>query len=210
MSHSQIRLSIFAVLAACTMAWISGTPAQDTATAQPGGTGASSSASMSSGYSSAAASSNGQSSTPFAFTFGMGSSEANPLRQADQRFGQSTRDLIAKYQETTDPDQRETVREELNDVLTKHFDVRQQIRARELEELEAQVRRLRELHDRREEEKDQIVRDRLQQLLRDAEGLGWGVSEGVPGGSAVRYRGAVPGPGIGFGPARAAPPREAW
>jgi hypothetical protein len=62
-------------------------------------------------------------------------------------------------------------------VITKHFEIRQQIRANELKELNAQIRRLQELHDRREQEKNQIISDRLRQILRDAEGLGWGSSD---------------------------------
>ena len=44
--------------------------------------------------------------------------------------------------------------------------MRQQTRERELKELEEHVRKLRELHQRRAREKDQIVRDRVRQLPR--------------------------------------------
>ena len=146
-----------------------------------GGASSSSSISSSSGYSAASATSGGETGSLFTYMYEARTTEPDPLREADQRFVQSTRDLFANYQEASDSGQRETIRDQLTEVLTKHFEVRQQIRVRELEELEAQVRRLRELHDRREQEKDQIVRDRLQQLVRDAEGLGWGSREGVPG-----------------------------
>lgn len=202
MFHLRIRPIVFALLAATTVLWISGTLAQDptsdpapnphdgatsSGTQAPSrGANSSSSTSSSSGYSSATATSDGETSNYY-YMYGTGTSEPDPLRQADQRFAQSTRDLIAKYGETTDSGERETIRDQLNDVLTKHFEVRQQIRESELEELEAQVQRLRELHNRREQAKDQIVRDRLQQLLRDAEGLGWGSDDAIPEWSAGGY-----------------------
>ena len=60
---------------------------------------------------------------------------------------------------------------------TEHFEIRQKIRAHELEELNEQIRRLQALHDRREQDKSQIIGDRMRQLLRDAEGLGWGPND---------------------------------
>ncbi|MEX2138976.1 MAG: hypothetical protein WD894_06920 [Pirellulales bacterium] len=109
------------------------------------------------------------------------SPEAARLRQADHAHAQSTRALVAKHQQSSDSQERESLREELNKVIAEHFETRQQMRARELEELEAQVRHLRTLHDRRKKEKDQIVGDRLQRLLRDADGLGWGSDDGDAG-----------------------------
>jgi hypothetical protein len=151
------------------------------------GASSSSSSPTSSGFSAGSAASDGETGSFYSYVYFPGTTEPDPLTEADQRFVQSTRDLIGKYQEATDPGERETIRDQLNDVLVNHFEVRQQFRARELQELEAQVERLRELHNRREREKNQIVRDRLQQLLRDAEGLGWGASDAIPG-SGARFQ----------------------
>ncbi len=63
---------------------------------------------------------------------------------------------------------------ELTKIVSEQFDIRQSFRESELKEVEEHVRKLRELHQRRAMEKDQIVRDRVRQLLRDVEGLGWG------------------------------------
>jgi hypothetical protein len=66
------------------------------------------------------------------------------------------------------------VLDELTKVVSEQFEVRQEIRERELKDLEEHVQKLRVLHQRRTKEKDQIVRDRVRQLLRDVDGLGWG------------------------------------
>jgi hypothetical protein len=66
--------------------------------------------------------------------------------------------------------------------VAKQFDRRQDARARELKQLEDQVDKLRRLHERRTEARTEIVRDRVNQLLRQADGLGWGAPEEVTGG----------------------------
>jgi hypothetical protein len=59
-------------------------------------------------------------------------------------------------------------------LVAKQFDVRQEARQGELKQLEEQLRKLQELRVRRGAQKEQIVEDRVRQLLRDADGLGWG------------------------------------
>ena len=95
-----------------------------------------------------------------------------------------TQRLLVEYRQTEDEKERGWITGELTKAIAKHFDIRQEARERELKQLEAQVRRLRELHDRRTKEKGQIVQDRVRLLLRDADGLGWGADDDAP--SAVR------------------------
>lgn len=57
--------------------------------------------------------------------------------------------------------------------LGQEFDARQQRYDEELKQLEAKVQKLKDLARRRLEARDQIIGRRLEQLLRDAEGLGW-------------------------------------
>jgi hypothetical protein len=103
--------------------------------------------------------------------------DVDPLQKADRDHTELTRTLLAKYQKSSDQDEREQLSDELGKVITEHFEIRQKIRAHELEELNAQIRRLQALHDRREQDKSQIINDRLRQLMRDAEGLGWGPTD---------------------------------
>jgi hypothetical protein len=85
-----------------------------------------------------------------------------------------TRKLLSDYSRTDDEKERARVLDELTKVVSEQFEHRQESRERELKEVEEHMRKLRELHTRRAKEKDQIVRDRVRQLLRDVEGLGWG------------------------------------
>jgi len=109
---------------------------------------------------------------------GMMPGEPDAALQAEQEAlaeqENETQRLVSEYRQTEDEKERGWIAGELSKAIAKHFDIRQETRERELKQLEAQVRRLRELHDKRTKEKGQIVQDRVRQLLRDADGLGWG------------------------------------
>jgi hypothetical protein len=74
--------------------------------------------------------------------------------------------------------------EKLNGKVAEQFDVRQRMRERQLAALEEQVQRLRKTHNERGMQRDRIVNDRVQQLVREAQGLGWG---DVGDGDAFKY-----------------------
>lgn len=105
------------------------------------------------------------------------------------------------------PTDRKALEGELTNVLTETFVARQAAHEKEVAALERKVRRLREQLDRRKERQAEIVDFRLKQLLREAEGLGWGAEPnaeagmGMPG--MMPGMGGMPGGGdmmgIGFG-----------
>jgi hypothetical protein len=114
-----------------------------------------------------------------------------------------TRQLMSQYSQLADENQREAIVRELSRVVTQQFDTRQEIRNRELERLEVQIRKLRELHDKRARFRNEIIHERVRQLLRDLDGLGWG-AEGVE--LAPQSRGmGMPAPAIAPVPATPAP-----
>lgn len=85
-----------------------------------------------------------------------------------------TRKAIEAYRLTDDQDEKARIVKALPDVVAKQFDARQLAREGELKQLEDQLRKLQEVHQRRARERDQIIAERVRQLLRDADGLGWG------------------------------------
>jgi hypothetical protein len=68
---------------------------------------------------------------------------------------------------------REKVKTKLAEALEKQFDLRQKRHQAEIAALEAQVNQLKELVQKRQENRREIISKRLDQLVRDAEGLGW-------------------------------------
>ena len=81
--------------------------------------------------------------------------------------------LAAEYAATEDGEKRAAIKAELLKVLSEQFETQQQIRERELADVEARVKKLRELTQKRRDAQKTIVDQRLDQLLREAEGLGW-------------------------------------
>lgn len=98
---------------------------------------------------------------PMRFSFGS-------AEQAPQQ------DVLKKYGETADEAQRATLSQQLRQLVDQEFTDRQNSRQADLQRLEEQLNRLRAIHQRRENEREQIVNDRVQQLLRNADGVGWG------------------------------------
>jgi len=81
--------------------------------------------------------------------------------------------LRRDYARIENDGERATIKAKLATLLSKQFDVQQNRRDLELTRLETQVKKLRELMKKRTEAKQTIVERHLDQLIREAEGLGW-------------------------------------
>jgi hypothetical protein len=74
--------------------------------------------------------------------------------------------------------EKNEIRKELNKVLTEQFDAHLSQQQKELEELEKQIAKLKGLIRKRLESKEAIVERRMEQLVQEAEGLGWAAPSG--------------------------------
>ncbi len=99
--------------------------------------------------------------------------ETTALKQSDAAMAQQSEQLVARYAATEQAEERGAIKTQLTELLAKHFDVQQQLRERELGRVEARIKKLRELAQKRREAQKTIVDQRVDQLLRDADGLGW-------------------------------------
>jgi hypothetical protein len=112
---------------------------------------------------------------------GQGDEEGMRLAQLNGTFAGEIQQLELKLRDADDEEVAEEIEEALTEKVGQQFDVRQQMRERQLAALEEQVERLRKIHNERTDQRDRIVRDRVQQLIREAQGLGWGdAGEGEP------------------------------
>lgn len=91
-----------------------------------------------------------------------------------------TQKAIQAYRQAQDDDVKSRIAKTLPGLVAQQFDARQDVRERELKQLEEQVGKLREMHQRRAKQRDQIIDERVRQLLRDADGLGWGSENEQP------------------------------
>lgn len=102
-------------------------------------------------------------------------------RQVERKLQQQTREFVAQYANTEDEESRRKIKSSIAELLTQQFELQKEVREKELARLEEKVKKLRELLEKRSEMRDEIVQRRVEQLVIDAEGLGWVDS---PGGSA--------------------------
>jgi hypothetical protein len=94
-----------------------------------------------------------------------GAEEIGLAKQADE--------LIHQLEAATTDLQRSEIRTKLGDILSKQFDARQKRHRQEIEALEAKVAKLKDLVNKRQASREEIVTRRLEQVLRDSQGLGW-------------------------------------
>jgi hypothetical protein len=88
-------------------------------------------------------------------------------------------ELVIKWKATSESE-REAVQKELRETVKRQFQVRLEAQEKEVEQLEAQVKQLREKLDLRRKKEGEIVNFRVEQLLREAQGLGWGTESVRP------------------------------
>jgi hypothetical protein len=96
------------------------------------------------------------------------------VRRIDPRQVQK---LIEGWKNSKEAVEREKLETELRALLRREFASRLAVHEREIKQLEEKVRQLRERLALRKEKQEDIVDHRLQQILREAQGLGWGSDE---------------------------------
>jgi hypothetical protein len=85
-----------------------------------------------------------------------------------------TQRLVERWKASKLDAEREKLESELRGQLKREFAARLAVHEREIKQLEEKVRQLRERLTLRKEKQNEIVEHRFQQILRDAQGLGWG------------------------------------
>jgi hypothetical protein len=97
----------------------------------------------------------------------------------DRDFDTKSLELVARLKDLPDQAARKTAITELTDLVTNQFNTRQKQREQELKQLEEQLKKLRSIQERREAARDEIITDRVRQLMKEAEGLNWGAATGA-------------------------------
>ena len=92
--------------------------------------------------------------------------EMYKLEMADREMERQTAELSAQHRNAP-KDRRETIHKELEDVISKHFEVRQQRRMLQLSRLEKELQRMRDEIERRNERRGEIVGKRITELVGD-------------------------------------------
>ncbi|MBS0205125.1 MAG: hypothetical protein JSS49_19650 [Planctomycetes bacterium] len=118
---------------------------------------------------------------------GMGNRGATP-DELDRKLDREARQLALRLRSAS-PTESPVLRQELEELTQRHFDLRQRNRKQEIDELGSRVDKLRLSHLRREQNKSEVIQRRIQELLDPNADLRWdessapapGVSGPAPG-----------------------------
>jgi hypothetical protein len=99
--------------------------------------------------------------------------ELAKLLEEESALNEDIRELVGDYARTQDEGKRAAIKAKLSPVIDKQFDLQQKRRELEVTRLEAQIKKVREMMKKRADTRPTIVEKRLDQILREAEGLGW-------------------------------------
>ena len=104
-----------------------------------------------------------------------GHSQPNQRDERDVQLDHETRQVVAKLLSAS-PDEALELRKQLESLIDRHFEYRQQQRKREIDQLSQRVDALRLSQIRRQENKTEIVKRRLNELIDPAANLDWDAS----------------------------------
>jgi hypothetical protein len=119
-----------------------------------------------------------------------GDPETIELGGQDQQLEQEVQSLVRQLADSGDDKQRAELKDKLAATLEKQFDTQQKLRELEVSRIEARVQKLRDVVRKRTDSRRKIIDNRFEQLLNDADGLGWNaataqgvqyVPQGLPG-----------------------------
>jgi hypothetical protein len=100
--------------------------------------------------------------------------EMQEINSADDRLERETQALAQRIRQSRgSPEEREGLKKRLNEMVNEHFEIRQTRRRLELKRLEDQIARLRQAIEKREANREALIRERLAQLGGEHEELGF-------------------------------------
>ena len=126
--------------------------------------------------------------------------EMDKLVQEEAAAEREVASLIESYGHTEGDGVRSNIKSKLEAALEKEFDLQQKRRDLELTRVEARLEKVRELMKKRGDARQSIIDKRLDQLLREADGLGWTPPPGVNlrQNNPYNWFGGKPSSGDGF------------
>jgi hypothetical protein len=102
--------------------------------------------------------------SPYATVHGQSQEEMQLAHQCDS---------LVKQLAKAEGQDKDKVKAKLAEAIDKQFDLRQKRHETEIAALENQIKKLKEMVQKRQENRKDIVSKRLDQLVRESEGLGW-------------------------------------
>ncbi len=95
------------------------------------------------------------------------------MSQAESALSQKADELKKMLERANGDNQRAEIRTKLSKTLADQFDLRQKRHNAEIDTLERQVAKLKELVRKRQESRSEIISRRVEEIQREVDGLGW-------------------------------------
>jgi hypothetical protein len=99
---------------------------------------------------------------------------SDPIVQQDFELESQVQQAVQEYGRAESDSDRAVHRKKVEDLLNEQFALRQKRREQEIVAVENQLKKLRDTLRRRAGARAEIIQQRLNELLNDADGLGWG------------------------------------
>jgi hypothetical protein len=87
--------------------------------------------------------------------------------------GEESHQLAKQYAKSEKEDEKKEIRKKLTEFLAKQFDAQAKQQEKQLADLEKQIASLKATLKKRQDNKTTIIDRRIEQLIQEAEGLGW-------------------------------------
>jgi hypothetical protein len=137
--------------------------------------------------------------TPPTYGIRYGITGASPATKGYYQDEAKIQQLLAEYQSAKEDAVRTELVAQITKAVTNQFDEKQKAREQELKALEEQLAKLKEKHTKRQQLRNDIIGDRVSQLVNNIDGLGWG---NETSGSLPPLAGGIGFPGLpGVNPA---------
>lgn len=105
--------------------------------------------------------------------------EMGELAQVEAQASQESAELLSRYAATDNAADQKEIKAKLRTALEDQFKVQLKRQQLELARIEERVKKLREQFKKRTDTRDTIIDRRLEQLINEAEGLGWAQPSGA-------------------------------
>ena len=93
--------------------------------------------------------------------------------QEKEKLAIQTKELVDQYKSTENESQKEELKSQITELLNKIFDIRQQNREKEIQRLEERLAEAKANNEKRLQNKEEIVAERLNELLGEEKWMQW-------------------------------------
>ena len=97
--------------------------------------------------------------------------ETRALEEKEQKIAEEVQKIADQYKSATDKEERAKLKKQLEELSGQQFDIRQQYRGLEVKHLETELARIRDSIQKRTENREQIIKRRVAQLVHEEDDL---------------------------------------